>query len=171
MNKLDYLDYLYYSIGKQRCDFELQSQKKDGFMSKRRWYSEVGFEKQKWFLDKANARTILKNEVVIDIDPERGESDKDFQARLINTVRMVLSENADRVGIFESNRGVHIHLFYNTMFHKPLVWRKKFRSSMIKKYQADPQKSSERVTINLEFANHWKSGKVKGLLKGNLLEE
>ena len=171
MNKLDYLDYLYYLIGKQRCDFELQIQNKDGFMSKRRMYSDVGFSKEKWFLGKANARTILTNEVVLDIDPEKDETAEQFHSRLVNTVRMVLSENADRVGIFESNRGVHIHLFYNAMFHKPLVWRKKFRSSMIKKYQADPQKSSERVTINLEFANHWKSGKVKGLLKGNLLEE
>ena len=76
----------------------------------------------------------------------------------------------DKIGIFESNRGIHIHLFYDIMFIMNDSWRKKFRTEMIKKYQADLHKISERVTINLEFAEHWKSGKIKGLLKGNILE-
>ena len=64
---LNHLDTLYYDIGKQMSDFELQIQNKDGYMSKRYKYSYVGFQKKR-FIVEANARTILKNEIVIDLD-------------------------------------------------------------------------------------------------------
>ena len=64
---LNYLDTLYYDIGKQMTDFELQIQNQDGYMSKRYSYSHVGFQKKR-FIVEANARTILKNEIIIDLD-------------------------------------------------------------------------------------------------------
>ena len=64
---LNHLDTLYYDIGKQMTDFQLQIQNQDGYMSKRYSYSHVGFQKKR-FIVEANARTILKNEIIIDLD-------------------------------------------------------------------------------------------------------
>lgn len=165
---MSYLDYLYYKIGKQAVDFELQQQEKDGFMSKRRKYSEIGFKKDQYWLPRVNARTIMSNEIVLDLDPFPEESSDSFKERIERTKKEVLKEKPDYWGIFQSNRGVHIHLWYNKMFNWNYEKRKKCRIFFINKYGADLAKSSERVTISLEFKNHWKSGKIKEMIEGDL---
>lgn len=171
VDKIGYMDKLYYLIGQQATDFEIQIQNKDSFMSKRKKYSDYGFNKIIWFLQKANARTILKNEIVLDIDQDKNESDEQFTERIKNTVKDVMKIKSDYWGVFESNNGVHIHLFYKGMFKMTEYKRKKFRDFMCKKYKADLQKNSERVTIAMEFAPHWKSKKIKEMIGGNLYEE
>jgi hypothetical protein len=170
MKVIDYLDFLFYKIGRQHTDFELQIQNKDGFMSKRRKYSDVGFKKEKWFLDKANARTLMVNEVVLDMDPENDESEEEFEDRVYHVVKRLQQMDNLNFGVFESNRGVHIHIFFRKMFFMTTARRKEYRLSIIKEFKGDLHKVSERVTINLEFARHWKSGQPKALLLGNLLE-
>jgi len=170
MDKISYLDYLYYKIGKQTSDIELQIQKQEGFMSKRRKYSDAGFSKDTRWLAKANARTILINEGVLDFDPDKDETQEKFENRVVSLTGE-LKDNATYYGIFNSNRGIHVHLFFKEMFEMSEKKRNEFRKFLIKRYNADLMKASERVTIALEFANHWKSGKVKEMIDGNLFSK
>ena len=163
-----WLDFLYYEIGKQVTDFYLQQQEKDGFMSKRRKYSEIGFEKNRYWLPKVNARTIMINEVVLDIDPMKDESEEDFKERIQKVQKDVMVEKPDYWGIFNSNHGIHIHQWFNRMFYWNVEKRKQFRLFCCKKYGADLQKISENVCIALGFARHWKSNKIKTMIRGNL---
>src|SRR3989344_539455 len=67
-----WLDYLYYNIGKQQYDFELQILEKEGRISKRKKYSEICFDidnkNNQWFIKKCNQRQILPNEIVLDLE-------------------------------------------------------------------------------------------------------
>lgn len=152
--KKAYLDKLYYKIGKQGNDFELcfMDEKKDK-KSKWRKYSVIGFDvedkQNKMWVEISNNRTILKNEVVLDLeDPKRY---KKIIAKL------------DKDGLFyrsfkTGSKGYHFHLIYNT----ELTSDEKL--DVIKKYDCDTQKSSDRCMIALEFEKHWKTGKPKELV-------
>jgi len=166
MNKEDYLCKLYYYYGKQYTNFELQSQKKDGFMSKRHNYLDANGTK---FIDYANARTLLYNEIVIDMDPDKDEEQEHFENRILRAIAHMKSSSFVW-GAFSSNRGVHIHIFHNPMFFMSDEKRKEIRTKLIKLLGGDLHKVSDRVTISLEFAEHWKSGKIKEYITGNLFE-
>jgi len=171
MDKIAFLDFLYYKIGRQATDFQLQAQEKEGFMSKRRTYSNIGFSKDMYWLNKVNARTLLKNEVVLDLDPEKGESKEEFDARITKTIEESAKEDSQYYWVVKSNRGVHIHLIFKQMFSISDKQRIEFRKMLLKKYQADQIKHSDNVTINLEWSNHWKSGKKDEIIKQRGLEE
>ena len=145
MDKIQYLDWLYYHIGRQLTDFELQIQNKEGFMSHRRKYSDVGFSKELKWLEYANARTLLKNEVVIDIDPEKDEDSSLFIRRIKNTVHDLLRHNKAHpklIGVFESNRGVHIHIFDRDLFNMNDEEKRQYRTHYIKRFGGDLAKNS-----------------------------
>lgn len=169
---IGYLDYLYYVILKQSHDFELQQQNKEGFMSRRKKYSEVGFDKNYWS-NYANARTILPNEVCFDFDPENGESMSLFRHRVNLTIKKMLKEcSPDYWGVFPTgSRGVHVHFFYKKLLYQPYPKRVQFRKKLLRRYGAEMLKSSERVTINLEWSNHWKTGNMKIMKEGNLWKQ
>jgi hypothetical protein len=168
MDKITYMDYLFYKVGKQFTDFEVQSQEQGGKMSKRRKFSEVGFEK-KPFLNYVNARTLLINEVVLDLDQNKNESDNEFNTRVVETTKSVMNEFlCSGYTIFNSNNGVHIHIYINEMFFMVEKERIDLRKRLCYQFSADPLKSSEKVTIALEFATHFKSGKIKELIDSDL---
>lgn len=171
MDKIAYLDFLYYKVGKSTTDFLLQAQEQGRFMSKRREYSNIGFGKDSYWLARVNARTQLMNEVVIDIDRLPKETDKEFNERTLQVCKEVPKESPKYWGIFESNSSVHCHLFFNEMFRWSDKKRKLFRTKLIKKYQGDLQLVSDNVMINCEMCHHWKSNKLKGLLQGNILDK
>jgi len=152
MDKKGWLDYLYYKIGKQNCDFYLQYSEKEGIKTKWRKYSEACFDyetpKNKWFLERVNQRQILPNEIVLDLE-ERGQ--------LIPSV-----DSLDKLGwtyyVFSTgSRGFHIHIFFNTNLS---VEDKKM---VIEYFGADMMKMGEKTLIALEYSKHWKSGKLKNL--------
>jgi hypothetical protein len=166
--KKEYLDFLYYKIGKQSDDFQLQIQKKDGMFSKRKKYSEIGFEDDEWWLDKVNARTILKNEVVLDFDRPEGQSVDEFEGRVIDISIEIISNYNCKYAKFNSNSGIHLHLFFNSMLKMNPQERKAFRKKILIWFGGDRLKCTEKVTIALEFAKHWKSGKQKELIISNI---
>lgn len=171
MNKIEYLDYLYYKIGKQTCNFELQIQNQDKFMSKRRDYLSTFSDGNAFWLDKANARTLLFNEIVFDFDPEKGESEQKFFERMKLNIYKILEYNWTYWGLFQSNRGLHLHCFSNRLFLMTPSERKDYRQKLLSTFGADVQKASDKITIALEFAHHWKSGKPKEYIKGILFGE
>jgi len=155
--KKEYLDNLYYKVGNQKSDFELCfMDKKRDINSKWRKWSEIGFdieneENKKW-VTLGNNRTILKNEVVLDLeDSER------FEEILRKLKSQGLSFRAFKTG----SKGYHFHLIFKNEVSP------EDKLKIIECYECDTQKSSERCMIALEFEKHWKTGNYKELIEEN----
>lgn len=157
--KKSVLDNVFYKHGKQAADYELCiMSKEDDEVKATKWrkYSTLAFDtedtKNQWFIQKVNNRTILPNEVVLDLeDPELYEN--------------VLAE-IDADGLYyeaykTGSKGYHFHLF----FDRDLTEAEK--TEIIKKYGCDLQKAGDRCMIALELEDHWKTGNPKELIKKN----
>ena len=117
MNKKEWLDHLYYDVGRQQYDFELCGLKKIGeetISTKWKKYSEVCFPlnpNEDWKIEWVNNRTILPNEIVLDIEnPD------------LNNLLSVIKKLRDKTENFKlfgtGSRGYHIHIFFNTQNFK-----------------------------------------------------
>ena len=221
MDKLSYLNKLYYHLNDQR-DFYLQFQdKRNDIFYKKRSFTSLFFDnnepkevqkKNLWYINKANARTILSSEICIDYDIERGIMGDGLWRLFKGQVRQYLMSDQAKAFylktapfglIFDtSSSGYHTHLFnkkllrmsYNQRvslrldifkdayldlqdwalvnnfeFYELLNERVMFelngRSVWQQRLKIDNQLHSEKVTINLEFATHWKTGKKKELIR------
>lgn len=157
MNKKEWLDYLYYKVGNQQFDFFVCGLKKINEVTKAtKWkkYSEVCFPLNTWEDDKiewVNQRQIFPNELVLDIE-ERGDL-KEITKKLEG---LMLGNYA----VYETgSRGYHIHIF--SLF--PVL--KEVKEFFIKLFGADIIKAGEKTMIALENTPHWKTGKIKKLIK------
>ena len=159
-NKKEWLDKLYYNVGKQNFDFEICGTyiKKDGNVGFTKWikYSKCIFPidfdgtsddwKAQKFFEQTNQRQIFPNEIVLDIEQKEG----------IDNIIKNLNDLKVKYYLFSTeSRGYHIHIF----FKKEVSQNKKL--ALIKKFGADEMKDKEKVLISLEYAPHWKSGKLK----------
>ncbi|MDD4110187.1 MAG: hypothetical protein PHS54_01385 [Clostridia bacterium] len=153
MNKKIFLDYLYYEIGKQQYDFKISGlNRTDKGNKSTRWfkYSEKIMPlnpDENYKIEWINQRQILPNEIVVDLE-ER------------NTIKEVLekikSYDHTNYKIFDTgSRGYHIHLFF------PKELTEKQKEKYLQRLGADTQLNSNKHMINLEYAKHWKSGKIK----------
>jgi hypothetical protein len=158
MNKREFLDKLFYLYGKQNTDFYLNIMTKEGDIvksTKWRKYSDVCWSnnnKDIWFLEKVNNRSILKNEVVLDLE----------EAERVNEITEKLKKLNLYFSLFKTgSRGYHYHLFFN----RELIKEEKLY--LIKYFKCDEQKAGDKCMIALEYSPHWKSGKVKSLVEEN----
>ena len=156
MDRKQWLDKLYYDIGKQQYDFRLNGLKKvDGEPKSTRWkkYSELVFPvdiNESWKIDYINNREILPNEIVIDLE-ER------------TTIRFIvkkLKKHKITFYVFDTgSRGYHIHIFGKRNYSN------KEKMAFTKRFFGDEQKAYNGTTIALEYAPHWKSNKIKRLIE------
>jgi NAD kinase len=152
MNKKSWLDYLYYKVGNQQYDFRVNGlKKKDEVVISTKWkkYSEVCFPidiGEDWKIEYVNNREILPCEVVIDLEEEGS----------IEEIIKKLTEDNLTFYVFKTgSRGFHIHIW----FKEVLTNDEKLR--IVKRYGGDEQKANQGTTIALEYAPHWKTGKIK----------
>lgn len=154
MNKKSWLDFLFYKVGKQQYDFYLQYSEKNRINTKWRKYSEVCFDsedpKNNWFLEHVNQRQVLPIEVVLDLEKKE---------QLKPTIEKLKSMGITFYVFSTGSRGFHIHIFFN----REISEKEKLR--IIKFFGADSQKASKKCLISLEYAKHWKSGKMKQEVK------
>ena len=157
MGKREWLDHLYYQKGRQGTNFFLcGTYEKDGEIRFSKWrkyldcvatLDEIN-NNEKWedrkFFKQINQRQILKNEIVLDLEePER------------------IKEIVDKIKgwdyhVYETgSRGYHIHLYFN----RDMTTKEK--ENVIKKFDTDIQKCSEKNLIALENCPHWKTGRLK----------
>jgi DNA primase catalytic subunit len=156
MKKKSWLDYLFYDVGNQQYDFFVSGLRKVGdkiIPTKWKHYSEVIFPVdfyQDYKIEWINQRQILPNEVVLDLE------EKEMLSSILRTL-----ENLGLVfyAFDTGSRGYHIHIFFKRELSE------KEKSDIIKYFGADIQKASSKTMIALEFENHWKSGKIKELVK------
>ena len=130
--------------------------------SKWRSYMELMFlsdKKKVEFIEKANNRTILKNEIVLDVD-ENPTIEK------FNKICDSLDKRGySYKGYFTGSKGYHIHVNDDMLLSFGRVARETMKLNLIRKYGCDEQKAHERCMIALEHAPHWKTGKRKKLLR------
>ena len=161
--KKKFLDYLFYDIGKQNEDYWVCGSytKDNGEIGFSPWITyrnalfHIDFDgiSEDWqdyaFFKQISHRSILKNEVVVDLET------KDT----INDVVVALRKNKMKFTVWETHsRGYHIHIFFKDELSER---QKKF---IIKKYGGDVAKAGPKVLIACEHAIHWKSGKLKSLV-------
>lgn len=119
------------------------------------WHSQEGLD----FLRRANNRTILRPEIVLDLDE--------------NPTKKALNKICDDLDIygarykayFSGSRGFHVHILVPELVFLPRTSREGLRAFLIRKYGADFIKKSERVMIALENVAHYKTGQQKELVR------
>lgn len=148
-----YLDYLYYKIGKQQFDFKISGLKRTENGDKStKWYkySEkimIIDPDEEYKIKWVNQRQILPIEIVVDL--EERETIKEV-------LKKIKSFGHTNYKIFDTgSRGYHIHLFF------PKELTEKQKEKYLQRLGADTQLNSNKHMINLEYAEHWKSGKLK----------
>ncbi|MAH07140.1 hypothetical protein CMI38_02725 [Candidatus Pacearchaeota archaeon] len=144
------LDEIHYDIDNQQRNLELAYAylDKEGTPKWSKWKKFIDCDIK--FKEKANNRTILPREIVLDIEePER------FDKILKDVKKEFEFYSAYKTG----SKGYHIHLF----FKKDLSSEEKLL--VIEKYDCDKQKATNRCMIALENVPHWKTGKIKTLIE------
>lgn len=157
VNRKMWLDELYYHLGNQRYDFFVCGLQKEGDEVKAtKWkkYSEVCFPLNPWEDDKlawVNQRQILPNEVVLDIE------DKDQIDGILRKLKEIAIAN---YYVYDTgSKGYHIHIF------STLPVTQEVKEFFCKLFGSDILKSGEKTMIALEFAPHWKTGRIKTLIE------
>lgn len=143
-----WLDKLYYDIGKQQFNYFVSGLYKTHSTKWKKYLEVVSVcdhdedDKLLWI----NQRQILGNEVVLDLE----------EKNQLKPIIEILKKWDVFFYVFETgSRGYHINLF----FSQTLTTSEKSR--IIDYFGSDPQKSSEKTMIALEYVPHWKSGKIK----------
>lgn len=147
-----YLDNLHYKkeFDNQQGNLEVCSAYKDkeGTPKFSKWKKYLDCDEK--FISKANNRTILPNEVVIDLEePER------FEEVLEQVKKDFKFYSAYKTG----SKGYHIHLWFNGKLSPDE------KRVIIQRYGCDEQKAIERCMIALENCPHWKTGNQKTIIE------
>ena len=162
--KKQFLDFLYNNLGETNLRvFYAWREGEEKKFSKWVRYEDIlhNPERYTWILDKCNNRTILKCEIVIDIDeasPFDSLKEKlDFVLDDLKNKRMYYSP-------YCSNKGYHVHIIFPELIDLKKNERQKIREGIIEKYGSDLHLASDNAPIALEGEAHWKSGKIKRVM-------
>lgn len=174
---------LYYDIGRQHTDYHLQIAFKDpqgeqGW-SRRRSYLQIATLEEPQWSERANNRTLLKNEVVLDYDKVIYEKDVLKEGQILAAITYCKKRKIKYAVYHTGSRGVHFHMFIDKLAHMKPNDRYEVRERLIGRFcgadafkpnfVGDYAKVSDNVPIALEFAPHWKTGKPKTLIDSNFL--
>ena len=146
LNKKEWLDKLYYDVGKQQYDFWLcglsRDKEENTISTKWRKYSEVCFPLEPWEdkkIEWVNQRQILPIEVVLDIE-EKGKLDE-----IIKKLKEIKVGN---FSIYDTgSKGYHVHIF------SILPVSKIVKEFFIKMFGADIVKAGKKTMIALKLYN------------------
>ena len=170
-NRNNWLSTLFYDIGKQKTS-ELQVQKsfiKDEeviFCRRHKAIDVIGTDVE------FSHRTILMNEIVLDIDP-RTDKHAELCERYCKYLHNQLSaRNFRHYIIFSGSKGFHTHIFSDNMFMMGKYEREKYRQKIANLFipEYDEQLLKENHMIAMEVGEHWKTGNNAILLYAYGLE-
>jgi len=123
------------------------------------WESEEGLR----FLDRANNRQLFPHEIVLDLDDDFSEK------KLSDTCELLQKFHLAYQAYSSGSRGYHIHILL--LSGQIMEARRNFlsldeaRRYLINLCLADPAKIRSNSMIALQNAPHWKTGRVKTLLR------
>lgn len=114
------------------------------------------------FINRINNRSILRCEVVIDIDrPTYEECTVWFQ----KVCEQLDLRQIGYLGYSTGSKGYHIHIFIPKLRTYPHT--DKYKEVVINRFGGDAAKSNRKVMIALENTPHWKTGRTKTLVRQN----
>jgi len=118
-----------------------------------------------WRVERANNRQIFQSEIVLDVDPEEGETIIQISERTKKIVDSLHANGFDFTAYFSGSRGHHIHLIIPQLVLHNSATRRRIRERFLKKYNCDLQKASDNTMIAMEHCPHWKTGNKKVVVK------
>lgn len=165
MNKKNLIGMLYYELSKQDPDFKLAIAWKDSngdvYWSKHKTFLECCNDDD--FLEKCNNRTILRCEIVLDVDCQTIE-EANFKRQLISD--KLKSDMIPFKCYFTGSRGYHFHIIKPEWSLLPSKDREYIRTELIKRFfNVDGMKAYDKSMIAMENCPHWKTGKIKELIE------
>lgn len=152
MDKKAWLDKLHYQIDRQQGNLELAYLDNENPKKNTKWKKYLDVQSDDKFIEKANNRSILSNEIILDVeDPEK------FPTILEQVKKDFEFYSASKTG----SRGYHIRLWFTDKLSSDE------KRIIIRRYGADEQKATERCLIALDGCDcpHWKTGKPKTLIE------
>jgi hypothetical protein len=160
--KLAMIGKFYYDLSKQDENFKLAIafRNKEGDLIWSKWRTFLDCCNDDRFLMNCNNRTILKNELVLDIDLPKEEATK----RMIEITNELKERKIPFEAYFTGSKGYHIHIFNNKWFYIPKNKREQKKYNLIKYFKCDTMKSSDNCMIAMEDCGHWKTGNKKELV-------
>jgi len=170
MNKKAWLDTLFYDedYGNQVETLELASVfQKDGEAVWSKWvkyFDLIGLTNDDLrFFARANNRTILKGEIVIDLDLRKNETHEELKLRCEKALGQLDQKGINYMAWFSGSVGYHIHIFSRML--RNYEHRDEYRAWFVRHLTGDDFKAKPgRVMIALEYDDHWKTGRPKTLL-------
>jgi len=162
MDKNIWLSILFYDIGKQ-ITHNLQVQNsfiknQDKIFLKRQYALDVIGTQQNFC-----HRTILKNEIIIDLDPNCEGDTIQFKTIYKRIHISLINMGYPHIIYFTGSRGLHIHIYDKDMFlmdkNERIKHRHKICSIFLSNY--DGLVCNENHMIAMEYCPHWKTGKLK----------
>lgn len=100
--------------------------------------------------EQANLRELRKDEIVLDDDKGLGN----------NILKLLDKDNYKKRIVVQSNKGIHIHLFFENLANLNEEERTGVRKLFIKRYSCDESKASENTLISIENRPHHKNPKL-----------
>lgn len=163
-----FIDFLYYDLGRQWTNFRICCAwiGDDGKRNYSRWKRYLDAQRDLFFCSKANNRTLLINEIVLDYDQDKDDP-KSWETYL--EIIQNLKDRGLKLQAYatKSRRARHIHLFFGVEFaSKPREERNKIRLGLAREFHCDLSLASDNHMIPLEHTPHWKTKEIKSLLGG-----
>jgi len=158
--KNEILGLLYYKTGRQLTNFRIfHNYYIDNEKKFSKWVNYLDATEKD--INKATHRTVLNNEIVLDFDPEKGQTLKDVTKKVKKVCFDLKKKGVIYECFFTGSRGYHIHIFINDLLYMPKKERETYRKNIIRFFGAEIQKGNDNSPIALEGVPHWKSGKSK----------
>lgn len=132
-----------------------------GTVASSRWRAWKSVRDDAFLSPRVNQRSISLAEIVLDMDPYIGESKSRFQRRVLSAIAHA-KDHFRLLGAFTTgSRGVHIHLLEPRLLLYPKLQRERIKAEILRYYDADSAKKTERCLILLEGAPNPKTGQAK----------
>lgn len=167
------LSIIYYQIGRQSTNYNLQhsriTEEGDHTWTRRKTFLDIDPQHNRWFVENANHRQILKNEIILDFDRvipiESVMVDKDIR-RLLCELDLV---NDVTYSVWHTgSKGVHVHIYLQALRAHSRRDRERLRRAFFDEFEwfsgVDKLKASDAHMIALEHTPHWRTGRMKTLV-------
>ena len=169
--KQGWLDYLLNTYGQFKIAYGQRNPDQTEYWTKHIPYSDLQFLNEtdnikkldntypnatkKDFIAAANNRTILHNEIILDID---------HHASLEPALLFLNKHEIPYENWTTGSRGNHIHIIEPELSRYDEYEAKLFKERFIFAYDADLMKKSTKTMIALENTPHWKTGQPKRIV-------
>jgi len=128
-------------------------------------------EKLRWRLEKATDRTLYINEILLDVDMEKDMTKQDVINKTIKICKDLDERNVCYKLYSTGGNGYHIHLFIQDLALLNMYSRNEIRRKIIKNYECDMMKASEKMMILMENEPNRKTGNLKRCIEWQTLTE